>query len=133
MDVRRRTTTEAKLKPCPFCGCAYEKDPDDFYWAGDHEEGCPLSNTFPTSTTNITVSNDLVAIELWNKRAPQWVSVKDQLPEEHCFVLVAYSDKEFGRDVGMGMVHNGKLMLCDGLAKPGSMTHWMPLPEPPEE
>lgn len=92
-----------------------------------------MSNTFPTNIANVTVGDDSKSIELWNKRTPQWINVKDCLPEEHRFVLVAYHDDYLGMDIGMGLVHEGKLMLCDGLAGPGGITHWMPLPELPQE
>ena len=58
-----------KLKPCPFCGCEYEKDDDDFWWAGDHEEWCPLSNKFPGQMGNLTVPDDKGCIDAWNRRA----------------------------------------------------------------
>lgn len=56
------------LKPCPFCGCPYEKDDEDYIWAGDHEEGCPLSNTFPSNCMNVVVFDDPYSIEHWNRR-----------------------------------------------------------------
>lgn len=61
------------------------------------------------------------------KEQPQWVSVKDRMPEENVPVLVwelqgfAYVDvyKDGAWEVG-----------TPNLAK---FTHWMPLPEPPKE
>lgn len=57
------------LKPCPFCGCEYTKDEDDFYYAGDHAEWCPLNKDYPGSLTNIIVPNIDVYVEAWNRRA----------------------------------------------------------------
>ena len=56
------------LKPCPFCGCAYEKDPDDFWWAGDHKEWCPLGAKGNWSFSNYIVPNIPGAIDAWNRR-----------------------------------------------------------------
>lgn len=57
------------LKPCPFCGCKYTKDEDDFYYSGDHSEWCPLNYRYPGTITNITVPNIDVYIDAWNRRA----------------------------------------------------------------
>jgi hypothetical protein len=57
--------------------------------------------------------------------APQWISVKDRLPEDASDVLIVWVD--------------GVSIACydDGWNKIGTMlrsvTHWMPLPNPPEE
>ena len=60
----------AKLKPCPFCGCAYEKDDDDLTWAGNHAEWCPLSAKWPSNMGNVLVIDDEELIERWNRRMP---------------------------------------------------------------
>jgi len=57
-----------KLKPCPFCGCAYEKDPEDFLWAGDHEDWCPLGNQSKISVYNLCVPDIPEMIAAWNRR-----------------------------------------------------------------
>ena len=58
-----------KLRECPFCGCSYEKDPDDYVYAGNHEKWCPLSNTGGFSGSNMVVIDDPEYIEAWNRRA----------------------------------------------------------------
>lgn len=59
----------------------------------------------------------------------EWISVKDRLPEEMCFVIgfggeevapVVFCEGEFG------------MWTPDGLACFNNITHWMPLPTPPE-
>lgn len=57
----------AELKPCPFCGCKYEKDDDDFVYAGGHQNWCPLSTTGGFNG-NYTVVDHPRYIEAWNKR-----------------------------------------------------------------
>ena len=50
------------IKPCPFCGCEYSKDDDDFFYSGEHEKWCPLANL----GLNVIVDED--DIENWNRR-----------------------------------------------------------------
>lgn len=57
----------------------------------------------------------------------QWISVEDRLPEDKQRVLV-YSPFNVGSDVGPIAVQSG--WMCKN--KNHGITHWMPLPEPPE-
>ena len=59
-----------------------------------------------------------------DKVMPQWISVKDRLPENGVEVLVV-SDGE----TGASWHEAGEF----GWAIGGTVTHWMPLPEPPED
>ena len=81
----------------------------------------------------------------------QWISVEDRLPEEdlHCLVFQTYSNKRdgyvslatyFPRFKGLeGDPMNSKQAWCKYSSEYGyydvseSVTHWMPLPEPPKE
>ena len=63
---------------------------------------------------------------------PQWISVKDRLPEDKQNVLtidseskmeVCFYEKEW----------KGVFQQCGGLVKIFNITHWMPLPEPPKK
>jgi len=58
--------------------------------------------------------------------APQWISVRERLPEDASDVLIAWAD-------GVS-----EACFCDDRwCRDGRMllwvTHWMPLPKPPEE
>ena len=70
------------------------------------------------------------------EKVPQWISVEDRLPEvwknEENDVLVNYMiyTPEFGADIG-NYHAEAKRWLC--MAIPCTVTHWMPLPEAPEE
>lgn len=55
--------------PCPFCGCEYTKDKDDFVYAGQHKDWCPLS-VKNNGLENLVVDDDPKAIEMWNRRKP---------------------------------------------------------------
>lgn len=68
----------------------------------------------------------------------EWISVKDRLPETNCDVLVA---KQNGRVFQMSYhapFDSGKrIFQWWGFSKwvdqHSQVTHWMPLPEPPNE
>lgn len=57
-----------QAKPCPFCGCVYEKDDEDVLYSGDHEEWCPLGVNGPLGY-NFTF--DDYWLDDWNRRAEQ--------------------------------------------------------------
>jgi len=54
-----------------------------------------------------------------------WISVKDRLPEKHGHYLVIRDNGYMSVDTYSRSSHWGK-DVC-------KITHWMPLPEPPEE
>ena len=70
------------------------------------------------------------------EKVPQWISVEDRLPEawinEEDNVLVNYMiySPDFGVDIGSYHA-KAQRWVCMGLPCP--VTHWMPLPEAPEE
>jgi len=85
-----------------------------------------------TETTNASVcSKELMkqaadAIEALSK--PKWIPVTEQLPEPYTWVLVSAEKHEVAFDA----FYDGtqwKDAVLNGLI----VTHWMPLPEPPEE
>jgi hypothetical protein len=70
------------------------------------------------------------------EKAPQWISVQDvsKLPQDHLKrYLVAFKDAG-GAIVDMARHIPGDGWRCDNWDVPqGLVTHWMPLPEAPEE
>lgn len=60
---------------------------------------------------------------------PRWISVKERLPEEKESVLVHYVDGW----MPIAFLLGGKWYQSGGETSWLSVTHWMPLPEPPEE
>ena len=63
---------------------------------------------------------------------PKWIPVTERMPEERVFVLVFTCDKVVGEAI---MENNRRFYWAntDEDAEPLVVTHWMPLPEPPEE
>ena len=76
----------------------------------------------------------------WNE--PHWVSVEDELPDNKMWVLVWHTGYQtakkakFIRDVAPEFIFDGGggAWQLDGWSdNEGHVTHWMPLPEPPQE
>lgn len=56
----------------------------------------------------------------------EWVSVEERLPDKPCRVLVRVTGLDI-LDIDTDRLVNGKWIRW-----PGSVTHWMPLPAPPD-
>ena len=59
---------------------------------------------------------------------PEWISVKDRLPQNFSTVI----GYEPGSRIGEVNYENKKFEWADD-EKVSFVTHWMPLPQPPEE
>ena len=62
---------------------------------------------------------------------PGWISIKERLPKDFDQALVYDGDKHYP----IGSCHKGEsgIWYSDMAYGMGTITHWMPLPEPPEE
>ena len=58
----------------------------------------------------------------------EWISVKERLPDIETWVLVHCVNGKITSDLRIAPF--GKFMISPVY---GEVTHWMPLPEPPEE
>ena len=74
-----------------------------------------------------------LAIEALEKQATQkWISVKDRLPEPWKQVLI-YSLHDFCESaVYIGVPGKWRVTWNHEMLDADSVTHWMPLPEPPK-
>ena len=68
-------------------------------------------------------------------KVPKWISVEERLPEkwqyaDGTFVNYLIYMPKYGVDVG-NYIQPAKSWVCIGF--PTIVTHWMPLPEPPEK
>ena len=99
------------------------------------DDGC---NTCPyNGRCKDLVPDTIKMLEDLAKRVPCWISVEERLPEYNEYVLCWYTDSDglkwhtIGRfcewnhlwDLDIAYDHDEKKIV----------THWMPLPEPPEE
>ena len=129
-----------ELKACPFCGAELDKHGcltrngvvTDYYIhpAPDEvrDDECPLCGcVFRAATWNRRPLEDALQAEIERLReAQRWIPVGERLPEAGDGVLVYYDeDAAYGFERGV-------------LSKLGSfftehVTHWMPLPQPPQE
>lgn len=63
----------------------------------------------------------------------EWISVKDRLPEVAVQVLTYYEDEIWGNGMRIDVIGIGKDKVFRAANTFGQkVTHWMPLPEPPE-
>ena len=68
-------------------------------------------------------------------KAPQWISVKDRLPEKSGQYLCWFGANKFliGSAIETYVDEWKAFVRLESLEKYPNITHWMPLPEPPEE
>lgn len=93
---------------------------------------CEYFGDHPTCITNLARDAQEYINEL-EARAPRWISVKERLPEKGVEVLTR---DRYGniRNRSLYVFSNEtKVFRPDGLFPGKHITHWMPMPEAPEE
>ena len=109
-----------ELLPCPFCG-SYDLGVTTFSNYRDQWfEDAIICNKCDGSCPK----------DKWNTRASGWVSVKDRLPFDSFEKLIFfnYAGVEL---TSIGTYENDKWVDIVGVEV--IITHWMPLPTPPQE
>lgn len=119
-----------ELKSCPFCGgkadwFVLEKmNNEKLYYV-------ECSYCFARTGYYFT---EYESIKEWNKRTPDWISVNKRLPEESGDYLV------FVEGLIENMMYskrhstwNATDLNCHKNYEITTVTHWLPLPEPPEQ
>lgn len=105
-----------ELKPCPFCGskAAFR------YVSAFPRRKCWISCLGCSCMTAVFASEE-EATTFWNKRTPDWIPVTEKMPEE--------------LEPFIGLDKRGRVFEAvnafDEIEIEG-ITHWMPMPEPPE-
>lgn len=95
----------------------------------DECEGCPYYNNEDQILCGInTMMKDSIDYIEQLEKNTKWISVKDRMPEDFKTVIVLRDDLPGGL-VDVTWVIAGLW----GVPKGVNVTHWMPMPEPPEE
>lgn len=96
--------------------------------------GCPAQNL---STADCSKALKEQAADMLEKLAaekdakkPEWISVKDRLPEKDIAVLACIDKGQYRTPMISCVSYYGEWIT---LKKTEKVTHWMPLPEPPKE
>lgn len=116
------------LLPCPFCG---ETDFHLESFSGFGTDVVICRGCLATfSQQEITCEEDL--IKAWNTRASGWIPCSERIPEKSTSVLISAQGH---RVTAFYDSVKGVFMLTEteGLFySMSAVTHWMPLPDPPE-
>lgn len=78
---------------------------------------------------NADALRELVREYVDMRKKSGWISVKDRLPDDERRVLVSCRTKKGQQSVNLAYYWNG---YWHGQGSMAGVTHWMPLPEPPE-
>ena len=104
-------------------------------WAQANEWETPITLGDDLAEAADRIEAQAKEIEKLRGQVPRWIPVEERLPEvwrnDATAELVNYMiySPDFGVDIG-NYHAKAKKWLC--MALPCTVTHWMPLPEPPE-
>ena len=104
-------------------------------WAQANEWETPITLGDDLAEAADRIEAQAKEIEKLRGQVPHWIPVEERLPEvwrnDETAELVNYMicSPDFGVDIG-NYHAKAKKWLC--MALPCTVTHWMPLPEPPE-
>ena len=117
----------AELRPCPFCGDNQQLNYVELS-NGLHYIECVRCGAAPHK---LGAWDRETAVKYWNS-VNRWIPCSERLPEKHVEVL-AYSPY-WGKIVVA--MWGGEFWLeqwTDDDLEQSEISHWMPLPEPPEK
>jgi Lar family restriction alleviation protein len=131
----------SNLKPCPFCGGVAKLKAPGY----EHYSPCWVKCT-QCGAEGPTKSSEEKAEKGWNERAQEdkWIPVKEKLPDKDGRYLVcdggAVLEACFSPTGQLRRNQNGEFYRlpswsttdCYESEDLDHVTHWMPLPEPPE-
>lgn len=93
--------------------------------------GCALYGFYDCgSIINPQAADMLEKLAAEKAKKPEWISVKDRLPEKNSIVLVCMDNGQYKVVLTSHLSSNGEWISYDKNLK---VTHWMPKPEPPKE
>ena len=123
-----------KLKPCPFCGDYQQLNYVELS-NGLHYIECARCGAAPH---RLGAWNRETAVKYWNS-VNRWIPCSERLPGRFDSVLLAILSKNgYGEPayyVTIGGMKNGTEFesYTGDICECETVTHWMPLPEPPKE
>lgn len=127
-------------KKCPFCKT--EPVPENLAgkvnlteWSSCDVDavGLAAADRIANQSTHIAALQQ--KIEKLRGQMPHWIPVTERLPKDHGDVLVvAYWHERWGVYMGWCVPESAKWRVYVGIwdRNDVAVTHWMPLPEPPE-
>lgn len=116
-----------ELKPCPFCGGEATMQSGQYA----HYVGCENCDAW----THISGTSEKAAAA-WNRRDDGWARVEDGLPEPNTMVYVwvngapSYGWRQVEKNDAWWNTYN---YIGSGAKDTSGVTHWRPLPPPPDE
>lgn len=124
------------LLPCPFCGspaklCSAKANASGtifVFWVHCDFRGDLNCDVIPTTPKFDTAEK---AVKAWNTRASGWISCSERMPEDNVDVLV-YDDGILIARYNADEKYTSGWMESFECYPLTNVTHWMPLPEPPE-
>ena len=136
-----------ELKNCPFCGS--EKDlfsmPREMFISNGVSKNVGWSCICAHCDAHVWGREQEDTEATWNTRPiedalqariPQWISVKDRLPEDGTRVMAyvnGWHEVAWHRKSIREWQFRDEIAFNNETNTYGLVTHWMPLPEPPEE
>ena len=103
---------------------------------GSSCQGCPFCEECATASDCNPMQKDLQGyIQQLEAQVPRWIPVEERLPEENAEVLCCCKMQKGDVYYTLGVNYrNGWSFDNDPYAEHDqTVTHWMPLPEPPKE
>ena len=129
---------EKQIKPCPFCGCIPEIKESCVNFGEYSINGFKVSCECGVETRTKIYDYDghseielkTKVIDIWNKRADGWISVKDRLPKPN-------TGKTFIVYINEASIQTSWYSQDEDFLTPEfdytDVTHWMPLPKAPKK
>ena len=115
-------------KPSPICDDELKHDA-----AAAIEELLAENKAIKQSNKDAAMRNKLLCDEIsrMKENVPQWISVEERLPErwKHCLLRFKNNNDSWG-GIELGYLASDGKTWSDANH---TITHWMPLPEPPKE
>jgi hypothetical protein len=109
-------------------------------WRGQYCSDCELNSLCQDDDSNCWFKQAADAIEellaelvTIRNQLPRWISVEERLPESGERVLIMFKPLEGEENISIGwLTKSGFDCYDDSVYFFRSVTHWMPLPEPPK-